>query len=130
VLSTHILEEVEAVCSRAVIVARGRIVTDGTPASLLAKSKYHNSVSLGVRPQAGVMIFDELAKVTGVAAVEDGGTIHEGGHSLVRCTIIAVGGKPIQDQIARHVGQRGWKVEWLHVQAGKLDDVFRQITAA
>ena len=36
--STHILEEVEAACTRAVIVDRGRIVVDGTPAELIAKS--------------------------------------------------------------------------------------------
>jgi ABC-2 type transport system ATP-binding protein len=36
--STHILEEVEAACSRAVIVDRGKIVADGTPAELLAQS--------------------------------------------------------------------------------------------
>ena len=38
VISTHILEEVEAVCSRAIIIARGRIVADDTPAGLLAKA--------------------------------------------------------------------------------------------
>jgi ABC-2 type transport system ATP-binding protein len=36
--STHILEEVEAACTRAVIVDKGRIVVDGTPAELIAKS--------------------------------------------------------------------------------------------
>jgi len=37
-LSTHILEEVEAVCTRAIIVNRGAIVFDGTPAELEAKA--------------------------------------------------------------------------------------------
>jgi len=31
VISTHILEEVEALCNRAIIIARGRVVADGTP---------------------------------------------------------------------------------------------------
>ena len=39
VISTHVLEEVEAVCSRAVIIDRGRIVADATPAELMARSK-------------------------------------------------------------------------------------------
>jgi ABC-2 type transport system ATP-binding protein len=38
IISTHILEEVDAVCTRAVIIDRGRIVADGTPAELLARS--------------------------------------------------------------------------------------------
>ena len=48
VLSTHILEEVEAVCSRAIIIANGRIVADATPAELLARSDQHNAVSLQI----------------------------------------------------------------------------------
>ena len=38
VISTHILEEVDAVCTRAVIIARGRLVADDTPAGLRARS--------------------------------------------------------------------------------------------
>jgi ABC-2 type transport system ATP-binding protein len=38
VVSTHILEEVEAICTRALIIARGQILADGTPADLLAKA--------------------------------------------------------------------------------------------
>jgi ABC-2 type transport system ATP-binding protein len=37
IISTHILEEVDAVCSRAIIIARGRVLADGTPAELGAK---------------------------------------------------------------------------------------------
>ncbi len=130
VLSTHILEEVDAVCTRAVIIAKGKVVSDGTPAALLAKSRFHNSVALGLRPPPGALIFDDLAKLPGVAGVEDGGSSEEGGSTLVRCTVMPAPGKLIADQVARLVTQKGWKVEWMHVQSGKLDDVFRQITAA
>src|SRR5215475_13722210 len=46
VISTHILEEVDAVCSRAIIIARGKIVADDTPQGLEAKSRYYNAVTL------------------------------------------------------------------------------------
>jgi ABC-2 type transport system ATP-binding protein len=46
IISTHLLEEVEAVCTRAIIIARGRIVADDTPQGLAAKSRYYNAVSL------------------------------------------------------------------------------------
>jgi gliding motility-associated transport system ATP-binding protein len=39
VISTHILEEVDAVCTRAIIIARGRIVADDTPVNLVARSE-------------------------------------------------------------------------------------------
>ncbi len=40
VISTHILEEVEAVCSRALIIANGRLIADGTPAEFLAQGRF------------------------------------------------------------------------------------------
>src|SRR6185312_16342458 len=46
IVSTHLLEEVEAICTRAVIIDRGRVVADGTPAQLLARSRHHNAVTL------------------------------------------------------------------------------------
>src|SRR5580698_4578598 len=51
IISTHLLEEVEAICTRAVIIDRGRVVADGTPAELLARSRHHNAVTLTL-PQA------------------------------------------------------------------------------
>ncbi len=39
IISTHVLEEVEAVCNRAVIIAQGRIVAQGTPDEFKARSK-------------------------------------------------------------------------------------------
>ncbi|MCS6948453.1 MAG: ABC transporter ATP-binding protein, partial [Steroidobacteraceae bacterium] len=52
VISTHILEEVEAVCTRAIIIARGRIVADDTPQGLAAQSRYHGAVSVRLRDAA------------------------------------------------------------------------------
>src|SRR5579862_7418765 len=46
VISTHILEEVDAVCTRAIIIARGRIVADDTPQGLATKSRYYNAVTV------------------------------------------------------------------------------------
>ena len=46
VISTHILEEVEAVCSRAIIIADGKILADDTPQQLANRSRYHNAVTL------------------------------------------------------------------------------------
>ena len=49
IVSTHILEEVSAVCTRAIIIANGRLVADGTPAELEARSKYHQAVRHATR---------------------------------------------------------------------------------
>ncbi|MBU6412019.1 MAG: ABC transporter ATP-binding protein [Planctomycetes bacterium] len=126
ILSTHILEEVESVCTRAAIVARGRVVADETPAKLASRSKLHNAVCLKVRPPQGVMVFDELRKVAGVAEVEGNGT--EDG--IVTCRVIAKGGKSIVGDVSQLVRNKAWEVKEMTVESGRLDDVFRDITAA
>ena len=48
IISTHILEEVEAVCTRAVIINKGRIVADGTAEDLMRRVPYHGAVAIRV----------------------------------------------------------------------------------
>ena len=50
IVSTHILEEVEAVCTRAVIISEGRLVADGTPEQLIGRSSIHNAVRIELEP--------------------------------------------------------------------------------
>jgi len=50
IVSTHILEEVSAVCTRAIIIARGRIVADGTPAELEARAPADFEVDTQIAP--------------------------------------------------------------------------------
>ena len=69
VISTHLLEEVDAVCSRAIIISRGKIVADGTPDELEAKSSHHNAVSIRIDVEHVDRARDALIKVAGVAAV-------------------------------------------------------------
>ncbi|HJU16543.1 MAG TPA: ABC transporter ATP-binding protein, partial [Stellaceae bacterium] len=70
IISTHLLEEVEAVCSRAIIIARGHILADATPADLRARSRYHNAVRLGVAPAQRAALAAEIERLPAVAAVE------------------------------------------------------------
>src|SRR5437667_1622457 len=69
IISTHLLEEVEAVCSRAIIIAHGRILADGTPAGLAERSRYHNAVRLAIAA-ADPRVRADLLRLPGVAAVE------------------------------------------------------------
>ncbi len=123
VLSTHILEEVEAVCSRAVVIARGRVVADGTPLQLQQRSRYHNAVSLAVRGE-GAEVQRELEQLHNVAAVETLDS-HNG---QVRCRVFARSGASIVAQLSRHMRDRRWEVDELHVEEGRLDEVFRSLT--
>jgi ABC-2 type transport system ATP-binding protein len=121
IISTHLLEEVEAVCSRAIIIAHGRILADGTPAELAQRSRHHNAVRLGLAGGADANVRAELAALPGVAAVE------QAGDGLI---VLPRGGHPVVGEIAELARNRGWTITGLQVERGRLDDVFREITTA
>jgi ABC-2 type transport system ATP-binding protein len=126
VLSTHILEEVEAVCTRAMIINRGRIVADGTPAELRARSRYHNAVNVKLKA-AGVNADTARSELRGLAGVSEVELIGgENGH--VSLMVYPKGSGAIVSEVGNHARQRGWPVEELHVEPGRLDEVFRTIT--
>jgi ABC-2 type transport system ATP-binding protein len=124
VISTHLLEEVEAVCSRAIIIAHGRVLADGSPADLAARSRYHNAVRLDLASGEAPKIAAELQQLPGVASVE---IAADNGHATL--WVFAQDGQPISDAIVRLARARGWPVTGLYVERGRLDDVFRTITA-
>jgi ABC-2 type transport system ATP-binding protein len=131
VLSTHILEEVEAVCTRAIIIAAGRIVADGTPEELMGRSRFHNSVVLSLAPTSSSpqSIFETLGTLAGVAEVQGDGQTGPATGVPIRCTILAKGGKAIAPAVSQLVKAKGWQVDTMRVESGRLEDVFRDLTA-
>jgi ABC-2 type transport system ATP-binding protein len=127
VFSTHILEEVEAACSRAIIIDRGRIVANGTPAELKRKSEQAGSVLLRVLGTVGAAVTGRLGQLglaRRAAVVKE-----EGAGVLVRVYPKA---DARDGELARAVAEAAmaehWKVEELHTEEGRLDEVFRSIT--
>lgn len=78
IISTHILEEVDAICSRALIIDQGRLVADGTPSELSARSSYHNAVTIGFEGKDGVTALTALKNLGGISRVEE---VLEGGRT-------------------------------------------------
>jgi ABC-2 type transport system ATP-binding protein len=125
IISTHLLEEVEAVCNRAIIIAHGRILADGTPAELARRSRHHNAVRLGIAGGVDSHIRAELAALPGVTAVEP---VSDGeGDGLIA---FPRDGRAVVAEIADLARERGWTITGLRVERGRLDDVFREVTAA
>jgi ABC-2 type transport system ATP-binding protein len=123
VISTHILEEVDAVCTRAIIIARGRIVADDSPAKLAVKSRYYNAVSLQLdQPDRLVALRTALAALPSVAEVEM--SEREG-----RVTALPRAGVTILPAVAELAAAQGFKLKELHLESGRLDEVFRSITS-
>lgn len=119
IVSTHILEEVHAVCSRAIIIADGKVLADDTPQGLEARSRYHQAVSLSTEnPKAAQEL---LTRIGDVAAVEidpqDG-----------RVTAFPRKGKPIFQAVTEALKQGNFPFSEIALEQGRLDEVFRQIT--
>jgi ABC-2 type transport system ATP-binding protein len=123
IISTHLLEEVEAVCSRAIIIARGRILADGTPAELTARSRFHNAVRLDIAPENEARIRADLAALPDIAAID---TLDDG-HALL---VVPRDNKPIAADIAALAEGRDWHIGGFAIERGRLDDVFRAITTS
>jgi ABC-2 type transport system ATP-binding protein len=125
IISTHILQEVDAVCTRAVIIDKGRIVADGTAEALESRLAYHRAVALKVRATAGDTAKAALETLAGVARVEITGR----NDSAVSLRAFPKDGHEIATTIGAALRDKGIDVEELFVEKGRLDDVFRQITS-
>ena len=85
VISTHILEEVHAICNRAMIIAHGRLLADDTPSGLVARSRYHNAVTLVVeQPERAASLLSELPQARKVEISEGELTVFPPGLQVVR----------------------------------------------
>jgi ABC-2 type transport system ATP-binding protein len=122
VISTHILEEVDAVCSRAIVIAAGRVVLDDSPGRFAARSRLHNAVRLMLADTA-IDARTALLRLPGVVAVE---AIEDSEGRAV--LIVPQEGHSIIAEVTDLVRTAGWPVAALRVERGKLDDVFRDIT--
>jgi ABC-2 type transport system ATP-binding protein len=123
IFSTHILEEVDAACSRAIIIDRGKIVANGTPEELRRKSEWAGAVTLRVNGLPAQVVQEKLkglrsAKKT--TATTDG----------ARVTVTVFPRTSGDSDLTRDViaATDGWQVEGLRTEEGRLDDVFRSIT--
>jgi ABC-2 type transport system ATP-binding protein len=127
VVSTHILEEVEAVCTRAVVINKGRIVADGTAEDLMKLVPYHGAVTIRVAGDKAEAVRGALSAVAGVKVVETVGSAVDG---QLQLRVIPKNGAGIVTEVASAIRQKALAVDEIFVERGKLDDVFRQITSS
>ncbi|HIE11019.1 MAG TPA: ATP-binding cassette domain-containing protein [Kiritimatiellae bacterium] len=122
-LSTHILEEVEAVCSRAIIISRGRIVADSTPDELRRRSIAYNAatVKLGI-PAAQAEA--ELRQLPALAEFR----ILDRDHGTCTVYLRPGDGRPLAPEIHALACEKKWPLMDVHTDPGDLSEVFRRIT--
>lgn len=119
-LSTHILEEMEAVCDQAIVLHQGQIVAQGTPSQLLARSKRQGAVELGFAGAISIEAKTALSSLEGLADLETLGerrllALAQPGVSLLA---------PLQSKLA----QLGLEPQEIFVHKGSMEEVFAQLT--
>jgi ABC-2 type transport system ATP-binding protein len=126
IVSTHILEEVEAVCTRAVVINKGRVVADGTAEQLMRRVPYHNAVAIRVATDKADAVKAALGAVSSIEKVETIGTTN----GQLQLRALPRNGAGIVTDIASVIRQNALIVDEIYVERGKLDDVFREITTS
>jgi len=121
IISTHILEEVHALCHRNVLIADGRIQFDGTPNELEAMSRYHNAVCVSVVDVADDSLAAFLTALEYVKEIE----ALPGDRGF---RVYPLKGKQITAELSQAIRDNNWQVDSLHAEHGRLDEVFRTIT--
>ncbi|MGH8703939.1 MAG: ABC transporter ATP-binding protein [Burkholderiales bacterium] len=119
VFSTHILEEVDAACTRAIIIDRGRIVANGTPGELKRMSEVAGAVTLHAQGAAPHDLQEKLAVLGRVEKLDGSFRVYprdKGASAALTRDVV---------ELAR---REGWKLDALHTEEGQLDEVFRRIT--
>jgi len=124
VISTHILEEVEAVCSRAIVIGNGRVLADAPPQQLQARSRYHGAVTFVIAAPAAENAASLIGDLTEVAQVET----REATDGRVRLTAFANGSGDTLGAVRTALQGASLGVEEIFQERGRLDDVFRQLT--
>jgi ABC-2 type transport system ATP-binding protein len=123
-ISTHILEEVDSVCTRAIIIARGEVIFSGTPLELASQSSYHNAVTIMVdhgleKKIQGVLEEIEVIKYFEIKAQTD----------FTRMTMKPIAGvNNLRQRIQTKLDNSGYEIHQLYVEEGRLDEVFRSMT--
>ncbi len=125
IFSTHILEEVEAVCTRAIIIDRGKIVANGTPEELKGRASGAGTIVLRAADRGGAALRPLLEKLEGCAGVEIAGEMP----AVLRLRPKdATDARKLAARVHEVAVREKWKLEELRVEEGRLDDVFRSIT--
>jgi len=126
ILSTHILEEMEAVCTRAIIIDQGKIVADGSPNSLLKKSLMYNAVSINLSQQPEDSIIKSLEDIETVKEVTVQGPSEENAFH----TLQVIPSEKADILLDVNDVLRGQNVEPVEIyrEKGFMDEVFRNLT--
>ena len=126
ILSTHILEEVDEVCTRAVGISDGKIVADDTPAKLRARSASYGAVAIRFEGEIPLNVGETLRNIADVREVRE---YSRKANSKV-FYVYPHEQKDVLIAVYSEAQKHNWKYAGLGHEPGYLDEVFRELTCA
>ncbi len=125
ILSTHILEEMETVCTRAIVIANGQIVADDSPEKLKTRSSLHGALTLTVRSSNSEAFSGFVKTIGGVKSV----SLLDKTDNQFQVRIFPEDrNAPIADKVLPALASQSYDIASVFVEHGRLDEVFRKIT--
>lgn len=130
ILSTHILPEVEQICEKVIIIAKGKLVATDSVENLTSRLRGSETVAVEVIPQDASLAFGavqtRLEQVAGVSRV-----MHkESKDGRLHFTVESLEGRHIRPAVARAVIESGWNLNELHGMALSLEEIFLELTSS
>ena len=124
-ISTHILEEVESVCTRAMIISAGKVVGYGTPDELMSQSLYRNSVTVSLNAADPTQLLKDFNELDFVYSVEH---VPEKRDGVITMRLYPQKKESIALQVEKYIFAQNMPIENFNVDRGRLDEVFRELT--
>jgi ABC-2 type transport system ATP-binding protein len=124
ILSTHILPEVEATCSRVLIINEGRLTASGTPEELHAVAGGEDLVYVSVKA-GDAPVEEALGRITSVTSVD---RVSEGEQGYVRYVLKSKNGVDVGEHVYRAAVENGWTINELRRETLSLEDIFLKLT--
>lgn len=126
IISTHILSEVEMLCSRVIIISGGKLVADSPTDELKAKFGNETSIKLVLSGADSESAEASLKMVKGVAGVKISNSEIPG---TVTALISVSGNEEIRPDVFKLIVEKGWGLYEMSLQKNSLEDVFHALTA-
>ena len=121
--SSHILSEVEQVCSRIIIISRGKMVASGTPADLRERVGAQSRLIAEIKGPVEA-IRGAVSGLQGVQSVDVSAS-----NGWCRLSIAPQGSADIRESVAKLAGQSGWGLRELRREVASLEDFFVKVVA-
>jgi len=125
ILSTHILPEVQATCSRIVIISGGKLVADGTPESLQAAEKGASyRIVLNAEGAVAAQVRETVGQINGVTGCQE----TDGEKGTLTLDVLSETPADLRTDLFQAAVSNQWPLLELRRESASLEDVFRHLT--